>query len=180
DSIPTIEPGGLFTNVFTPGVATTQTDSRGRSLVIRGTSSFSATLYNEAAWTWSRGGIFNHSIGLVAKKNSPDIQAVMPYPGNPERVPTIAFTGGFTTVSSFGPYNNFSYDHSLSDNVTMIRGRHSLKFGAQFHLYRKNENQLADNAGGFTISNTPRPAAYVTAQRSWAFFLRGYVSSFSQ
>ena len=180
DSIPTIEPGGLFTNVFTPGVATTQTDSPGRSLVIRGTSSFSSTLYNEAAWTWSRGGIFNHSIGLVAKKNSPDIQAVMPYPGNPERVPTIAFTGGFTTVSSFGPYNNFSYDHSLSDNVTMIRGRHSLKFGAQFHLYRKNENQLADNAGGFTISNTPRPAANVTAQQSWAYFLLGYVSSFTQ
>ena len=31
DSIPTIEPGGLFTNNFSPGVATTETDSPGRS-----------------------------------------------------------------------------------------------------------------------------------------------------
>src|SRR5262249_33687773 len=47
DSIPTVEPGGLFTNIFSPGVATTQTNSPGRSLVLRGTTSFSSTLYNE-------------------------------------------------------------------------------------------------------------------------------------
>ena len=180
DSIPTIEPGGLFTNLFLPGVSTTQTDSPGRSLVIRGTYSFSPTLYNEAVWAWSRGGIFSHPIGLTATANSPDIKPALVFPGNPERVPTLAFTGGLTTVSSYGPYNNFSYDHALSDNVTKVVGRHTLKFGGQFHIYRKSENQLADNAGGFTFTNTPRPAANVTLQQSWAYFLLGYVSTFSQ
>src|SRR5262249_44235396 len=163
DSIPTIEPGGLFTNNFSPGVATTQTNSPGRSLVIRGTSSISSGLFNEAAWAWSRGGIFSHPIGLAAAANSPNIKPTLLFPGNPERVPTVAFTGGLTSVSSFGPYDNFSYDHALSDNVTKVSGRHLLKFGGQVHIYRKSENQLADNAGGFTITNTPRPAANVTA-----------------
>jgi len=180
DSIPTIEPGGLFTNNFSPGIATTQTDSPGRSLVIRGTSALSSTLYNEAAWAWSRGGIFSHPVGLAATANSPDIKPNLVFPGNPERVPTVAFTGGFTSVSSFGPYDNFSYDHAVSDNLTKVVGRHTMKFGGQFHIYRKNENQLADNAGGFTITNTPRPAANVTAQQSWAYFLLGYVSTFTQ
>src|SRR5262249_48130793 len=157
----TIEPGGLFTNNFSPGVATTQTNSPGRSLVLRATSSFSATLLNEAVYAWSRGGIFSDPIGLVATANSPDIKPTLVFPGNSARVPTISFTGGFTSVSSFGPYNNFSYDHAISDNVTKVLGRHSLKFGGQFHIYRKSENQLADNAGGFSITNTPRPAANV-------------------
>jgi len=147
--------------------------------VIRGTNSFSSTLYNEAVWAWSRGGIFSHPIGLAARVNSPDIKPTLVFPGNPERVPTVAFTGGFTTVSSFGPYDNFSYDHAISDNVTKVRGRHMLKFGAQFHIYRKSENQLADDAGGFTFGNTPRPAANVTAQQSWAYFLLGYVSTYT-
>jgi hypothetical protein len=180
DSIPTIEPGGLFTNNFSPGVATTQTNSPGRSLVLRGTSSFSSTFYNEAVWAWSRGGIVSHPVGLAATANSPDIKPALVFPGNPERVPTIAFTGGFTSVSSYGPYDNFSYDHAVSDNLTKVFGRHTLKFGGQFHIYRKSENQLADNAGGFTITNTPRPAANVTAQQSWAYFLLGYVSTFTQ
>ncbi len=180
DSIPTTEPGGLFTNNFSPGVATTETDSPGRSLVLRATNSYSPTFYNEVAWAWSRGGIFSKPVGLAASANSPDIKPTLVYAGNPDRIPTVAFTGGFTSVSSYGPYNNFSYNHTISDNATKLLGRHSLKFGGQLNLYRKNENQLTDNAGGFTITNTPRPAANVTAQQSWAFFLLGYVSTFSQ
>ena len=80
DTIPTIEPGGLFTNLFLPGVSTTQTDSPGRSLVIRGTYSFSPTLYNESVWAWSRGGIFSHPIGLTATANSPDIKPTLVFP----------------------------------------------------------------------------------------------------
>src|SRR5262249_3842626 len=157
-------------------VATTQTDSPGRSFVLRGTSPISSTLYNEAAWAWSRGGIFSHPIGLAATTNSPDIKPNLVFPGHPERVPTIAFPGGITLVSSYGPDDNFSYEQGASENVTKVLGRHRLKFGGQFHIYRKSENQLADNAGGFTITNTPRPAANVTAQQSWAYFLLGYVS----
>ncbi len=182
DSIPTIEPGGLFTNNFLPGVATTQTDSPGRSLVIRGTSALTPSFFNEAGWAWSRGGIFSHPTGLIARSNSPDINPTLLYPGNPDRIPTIGFSGGLTGISSFGPYDNFSYNHSFFDNMTKTLGRHTLKFGASYNRYRKNENQLADNAGSFSFSNSPRPATgpAVTLQQSWANFLLGNVSTFSQ
>jgi hypothetical protein len=181
DSIPTIEPGGLFTNNFTPGVATTATDSPGRSLVIRGTSSITPTLLNEAGWAWSRGGIFSNPIGLAATANSPNIKPTLPFPGNPSRVPTIAFTGGLAGVSSYGPYNNFSYNHNIFDNVSWVKGKHTIKMGGQYIYYRKSENQLADNAGAFSFTNTPRPVGSpVTLQQAWANFLNGYVSSFSQ
>jgi hypothetical protein len=180
DSIPTTEPAGLFTNNYTPGVATTSTNSPGRSLVIRVTSPLSATFYNEAGWAWSRGAIVSEPVGLAAKVNSPNINPTLVYPGNPARVSTIAFTGGFSGVSSYGPYNNFSYNHSIFDNVTKVWGRHTLKFGGQLHIYRKNENQLADNAGGFSFTNSPRPAANVVAQQAWANFLLGNVSNFTQ
>lgn len=180
DSIPTIEPAGLFTNNYTPGVATTSTDSPGRSLVIRATSSLTPTLFNEAGWAWSRGAIVSEPIGLAAKANSPNINPTLVFPGNPARVPTISFSGGFSGVASYGPYNNFSYNHSLFDNVTMVWGRHTLKFGGQFYIYRKNENQLADNSGGFSFTNSPRPAANVVAQQAWANFLLGNVSNYSQ
>jgi len=180
DTIPTQEPGGLFTNNFSPGIATTKTDSPGRSLVIRGTSALSPTFYNEASWAYSRGGIFSTPIGLAARANSPTINPALPFPGNPDRVPTIAFTGGYAGVSSYGPYNNFSYNHAFYDNMTKALGRHTLKFGAVFNLYRKNENQLADNAGGFSFSNNPRPAANVVLQQAWANFLLGNVANFTQ
>lgn len=180
DSIPTIEPGGLFTNNFVPGIAITETNSPGRSLVLRGNSALSSTWYNEVSWAWSRGGIFSHPIGYASTAKSPDIKPALVYPGNPDRIPTIVFTGGLASVSGYGPLDNFSYNHTFSDNVTKSVGRHTLKFGGQFILYRKNENQLADNAGSFSFSNTPRPAANVSTQQAWANFLIGNVASFSQ
>ena len=39
---------------------------------------------------------------------------------------------------------------------------------------------MADNAGGFAFTNTPRPAANVVLQQSWANFLLGYVSTYTQ
>lgn len=180
DSIPTIEPFGYGTNLATPNVATTSTNSPGWSLVLRATSSLSSTWFNEAGWAWSHGGIFTHSIGLMNSTNSPDIKPTLIFPGNPERVPTIAFTGGLNNLQSFGPYNNFSYNHSIFDNMTKVMGRHTLKFGGAFYYYRKNENQLADNAGSFTFGNTPRPGNNVTLEQSWANFLLGVVSNYSQ
>ncbi len=180
DSIPTTEPGGLFTSLYTPGVATTQTNSPGRSLVIRGTSAFSSTWYNEAGWAWTHGGINSTPVGYAARANSPDINPTLVYPGNPVRIPSLVFTGGLASVTSYGPYNNFSYNHSIFDNITKTLGAHTLKFGATFYIYRKVENQLADNSGSFTFSNTPRPATNVTLEQSFANFLLGNVSTFSQ
>jgi hypothetical protein len=65
-------------------------------------------------------------------------------------VPTI--TGnGFSTLTTFGNYDNFSYKHNVGTDVSWVSGAHTWKFGGVFSYYRKNENALAgNNAGGFS------------------------------
>ncbi len=61
DTIPTIEPGGLFTGSALPGVATTSTNSPGRQFTVRATSTFTPSLVNEAGYNYSYGGVTSPS-----------------------------------------------------------------------------------------------------------------------
>jgi hypothetical protein len=138
------------------------------------------TLVNEAGWAWSRGGIFSQPIGLVAERNSPNIRVNRPFPSTMGRVPSLSFQGGLSPITSFGAYDNFSYNHNIFDNVTKVVGRHTLKFGGQVHIYRKQENAVGNNAGTFTFANTPRPSNAVTLQQAWANFLLGNALQYQQ
>src|SRR5262249_18894180 len=79
DSIPTVEPGGLFTAAVLPGVATTQTNSPGRSFVARSTQTIQPTLINEVGYNFSYGAIISNPTGLVSTANSPDIKVSLPF-----------------------------------------------------------------------------------------------------
>ena len=49
DSIPTEEPGGLFTGLGIPGVANTTTNAPGRNIAVHGTVTFTPTLLLDAS-----------------------------------------------------------------------------------------------------------------------------------
>jgi hypothetical protein len=176
DSIPTVEPGGLFTNSPLPGVATTRTDSPGHTWVFRAQASFSPTLLNETGYAYSYGAIVSRVEGLVAAENSPDIKANLPFPVTLARVPSLATFN----VSSFGPYDDFNRNHNFYDNLTKILGRHTIRAGVSVHHYQKTENAGGNNVGSFTFANTPRPAGASVFQQQWANFLLGNVSQFTQ
>jgi hypothetical protein len=53
DSIPTQEPGALFTGSSLPGVANTTTNSPGHNPVIRATATLTPNLANEAGYGYS-------------------------------------------------------------------------------------------------------------------------------
>ena len=180
DSIPTTEPSGYSTGNFTPGLSTTQTNSPGHSLVIRATNTISPTFYNEVGWAYSYGGIFSTPIGLISRSNSPDVNPPLVYPGNPGRIPTIGFSGALTGISGYGPYKNFSHNHSIFDNVSKQWGNHSIKMGVAIYLYRKYENQRGDNAGSFNFGTSPRPNSTGTLEQAFANFLLGNVTTYSQ
>jgi hypothetical protein len=108
-----------------------------------------------------------------------------------DRVPTL--TGnGFTGLTSFGPYDNFSDKHNYTASYTWIAGNHTMKYGLVYSLYRKNENALAGvNEGNFNTFNTNLPPVDVipnplpsnitttTSQnlQRWANFLVGNVAA---
>ncbi|MBO0858826.1 MAG: carboxypeptidase regulatory-like domain-containing protein, partial [Chloracidobacterium sp.] len=181
DTIPTVEPGGLFTGNVLPGVATTHTTSPGRSWLVRGVQTITPSLINEVGYAYSYGAIISRNAGLNQKVNSPDINPTLPFATTLDRVPSIS--PGYSGISGFGPYNDFNRNHNIYDNVTKTLGKQTLKFGLSFHFYQKTENSGGNNVGSFSFdtgTTDTRPAGTTAAQQGWANFLLGKVSTFTQ
>ncbi len=180
DSIPTIEPRGLFTGAAYPNLATTSTNSPGKGFTGRLTGTLSATMVNEFGYSYSYGAILSTPTGLDASVNSPDINPKLPYAVTLGRIPSISFTSALSTVTGYGPYLDYNRNHNIFDNFTWVRGKHTIKAGATIVHYNKSENQATNNVGTFTYATTPRPTGTSTAAQVWANFLLGNVSNFSQ
>src|SRR5262249_53919359 len=136
---------------------------------------------NELGYSYSYGAITSTPIGLDATANSPDINVKLPFVVTLGRVPTLNL-GGVSSVTGFGPYRDFNYNHTIFDNLTKIIGSHSLRFDVSINRYEKNENAAGNNVGSFSFSTTPRPtgSAATTTMQGFANFLLGNVSSFTQ
>jgi hypothetical protein len=178
DSIPTIEPGGLFTGAAIPGLATTSTNSPGRGYVVHGIYSITPTLLNDAGFNFTQSAILSNPQGVADKANSPDINPPEPYTNTQGVIPTVGMTSGSSLVG-YGPYHEHNKNYNFYDSVTWIRGRHTLKFGYSLNRYNKTENAASDQ-GSFSFSNTGAPSGTNAFQQSFANFLLGNVSSFTQ
>jgi len=167
DKIPTVDVNALFSSGSgLPGVSTTATDSPGKAHTFQSTYVAKSNLVIVGRFTYGYGAILSHNIGTLALKNSP-ITPPLAYANTRDRVPTV--TGnGFSNLTSFGPYDNFSYKANFASDVAWTRGNHALKFGGQYSLYRKNENALAgSNEGTFssflnTTANSAQQASVVS------------------
>ncbi|HEX8250909.1 MAG TPA: carboxypeptidase regulatory-like domain-containing protein, partial [Pyrinomonadaceae bacterium] len=195
DDIPTLDANSLFSSGSgLPNVATTETDSPGRTHTAQTTYVLNPKMILEGRYTYSYGAILSKNVGLLALENSP-ITLPLPYAVTRDRVPTIS-GNGYSALQGFGPYDNFSDKHGWSGSFTWITGSHTMKFGAMYSLYRKNENALAgNNEGIFSAFNTPggttaviaagciptqQPCATQTTQQQFANFLLGTNVTFTQ
>ncbi len=178
DSIPTTEPGGLFTGSAIPGGAITNTNSPGRAYVLHLQQTVRANILNEAGFNYTNSAIHSTPLGLTAKANSPDINVPEPY-NNPEGViPTVAITSG-SSIVGYGPYNEYNKNFAWFDTLTWLKGRHAFKFGYIQNRYNKTEN-AASGQGSFTFTNTGAPSGTASFTQSFANFLLGNVSTFTQ
>ena len=186
DSIPTIEPGGLFTGAALPGVSTTSTNSPGYNVVFHAVTTISPNLLNDGGFQYSQGAILSDPIGFDASALSPDIKPSLPFAVSLGRIPSVSLTG-LSGVAGFGPYRDYNRNYNYFDNQTWIRGRHTFKFGVTANHYEKTENAGGNNVGSYTINTTGQTGTVggVTLntnnfEESWANFLLGRVSSFTQ
>ncbi|HEY4676096.1 MAG TPA: TonB-dependent receptor [Candidatus Angelobacter sp.] len=184
DSIPTINPAGLFSQANVPGYATTNTRSPGKNLLVKGTIAASAHLFNEAGYAWSYGALLSTPIGFNTFANSPDVAAAitLPFASTLKRIPNLNFqNGNGAGLFGFGPYVDENRNHNWFDNLTWIHGHHTMKYGFSYHRYQKNENDAGANPsnGQFTFFGTD-PNGDQTFQQEWASFLLGNVSQFRQ
>ncbi len=180
DSIPTVEPRGLFTGAALPGVSDTSTDSPGKGFMMRVTGNLTPSIINEAGYAYSYGAIISRPTGLDASVNSPDVKASLPFPVTLGRIPSLTFSSTISNLTGFGPYLDYNRNHNWFDNLTKIAGKHTIKAGVTIVHYNKTENQATNNVGSFAFATTPRSATASTTQQAWANFLMGTVSSFTQ
>jgi len=177
DSIPTTEPGGLFTGSTIPNLATTNTNSPGRSYVVHAVDSIRPSLLNDVAFNFAQSAIHATPVGLSNKADNPDITVPEPFQNTQGVIPELTFTGG-SSVLGYGPYNEFNRNYNVFDSVTWIKGPHIFKFGVSVNRYNKTEN-AANQEGSFGFTNTGAPSGTTSFMQSWANFLLGNVASFS-
>ncbi len=189
DSIPTQEPGGLFTGDVLPGVATTSTNSPGWQAMGHYTYTIRPNLLNDGGYGFNYSAIISDPIGLELSSQSPDVKnaITLPFASTLNRVPSLLISG-ISTITGFGSYRDYNRDHNVFDNMTWIRGKHTLKFGGSYHHYQKAENAGGNNIGSFSFLSTGAPtgancvttAAICSTEQGWANFLLGNLATFSQ
>jgi hypothetical protein len=141
DTIPTVDPNSLFASgAGLPGVSTSETDSPGKTHTLQGTHVISPRLVLVGRWNYGYGAILSNTTGTLARANSP-INPALAYENQRDLVPVIS-ANGFSTLTAFGNYDNFSYKHNFAGDLTWTTGSHTTKWGAQYSQYRKNENAL--------------------------------------
>ncbi len=202
DAIPTVDGNALFSSGSgLPGVSTTETNSPGQTHTANLTFAANPKLFFEGRYTYGYGAILSKNVGYLALANT-TVPITLPFENTRDRVPTI--TGnGFTGLTSFGPYDNFSYKHNFAGSVTRILSRHTIKAGAVYSFYRKNENALGGyNEGNFSAFPYALPTGQTFPQdyvlpdgtvlakaltstvaanlQRWASFMIGNVTTFSQ
>lgn len=150
DHIPTIDVNSLFSSGSgLPGVSTSSTNSPGKTHTLQTTWVVNPRVAFVGRWNYGYGAILSETIGSMALKNSP-ITPPLAYTRTKDFVPTV-IGSGFSNLVTFGDYDNFSYKHNFSGDLTWTSGNHTMRFGSMFSYYRKNENNLAgNNAGGFS------------------------------
>jgi len=150
DEIPTIDGNSLFSSGSSlPGVATTSTNSPGRTHTLQMTYVSNSNLIFEARYNYGYGAILSHTIGLL-NNTITSVPMTLPFANQRDRIPTIGGTtgNGFANIQGFGPYDNFSWKQNVTGSMTWISGSHTMKFGIVDSWYRKNENALAGNNEG--------------------------------
>jgi hypothetical protein len=172
-------------------------NSPGRTHTFQGTYVHSSKLIIEGRYTYGYGAIFTSTTGLIAKAGSL-INPSLPYVNTRDVVPVVGIAG-FSSLTGFSNYDNFSWKQGWGTNVTYLAGNHTTKYGLTYSMYRKNENALTgSNQGTFgTFANTQAgtalnilaptappttviPLATQQAYQSFANFLIGNNASFTQ
>ena len=180
DAIPTVEPVGLFScNTASPFTCTTHTNAPGRAYVFHAQNLIRPNLINDAGFNFTQRDILSVPAGVTAKANAPDVNPNEPFANTQGVVPNLAFTGG-STINGYGPYNDYNNNWNGFDNLTWIKGRHAFKFGFSSNRYNKSENNPGTPQGTFTFTNIGAPAGTSSFQQSWANFLLGNVTTFTQ
>jgi len=161
-----------------PNVASQQTTTPGENFVASLKFSPTATIVNEIAFDYAYNKIQSTFTGTGLRANAPGFTSPELFAGNLQgALPSITFSSAISNLSFTSPQNIENPSYTVRDNLSIVRGQHSFKFGTFLAHEAKNEN--AGNAlnGSFAFSST-RTAG--STGDDFANLLLGLPSSYSE
>ncbi|MBV9072139.1 MAG: TonB-dependent receptor [Acidobacteria bacterium] len=160
DNVPTI--GDTFGNPSYSGV-------------VHATHSISPTLLNEVAFNYNGNRINIIPNGLVTAPSGFTFNRVFTGPNASTRIPSINLNGstGANYTANWTPWVNKADDYQIRDDISWVSGKHQLKFGASWALYKKIQDVFASTQGSFGFNG------FYTGN-DFADFLLGYAQSYSE
>ncbi len=116
----------------------------------------SPTLVNEASFNYNGNRIAILPLGLVGAPASFNFNRFFTGPNVDDRIPTINLNGGTGAqyTSNWTPWNNVADDYQIRDDVSWTKGRHQLKMGGSWALYKKVQDWFKNTQGGFNFNGS--------------------------
>ena len=155
-----IEPGGTFINSQMPTVPTNRMRP-GRNVQVNEYWTLSNNLINEAKFNYSGNDQHVPPVGDYWKRSTYGFQFPQVYSGGgnyPDSIPDVTFTGGYANFNGAAQsLLSPTWDYSASDNITWIKGGHTLKAGALFVYNQKNQNGRSTYDGSVSFSTSGNP-----------------------
>ena len=182
------EPGGLFTGIALPNVATTNTTIPGRVLAISYTGLFSSNVVNEFSFNYSSNKISSDLVGRSRRSDYAGATQIREFysENNQNVIPTIG-GNGFSTIGALQGFR-IEYDNKgFRDTLTWTKGNHIIKFGGEVTWETKNENAGNTSQGSFGFSTlqsrgfvgtTAITGTGVTSGNAFASFLLGRANTY--
>ena len=184
------EPGGLFTGIALPNVATTSTTIPGRVLAIAWTGIFSSNVVNELSYNFSSNDISSDLIGRGRRSDYAGAELIDEFfpENNNNAIPTIGGTG-FSTIGALQGYSIEYANSGFRDILTWTKGNHLFKFGGEMTWEIKNENAGNVSQGNFGFSTlqsrgfvgtTAITGTGISTGNAFASFLLGRANTYSE
>jgi len=159
DNVPTV--GDTFGNPSYSGV-------------IHATYSISPSLLNETAFNYNGNRINIIPNGVVSRPQGLSIPEL--FPGNNlNRNPGISLAGSTGTnydIASW-PWNNKADDYQVRDDISWTKGKHQIKMGASWAIYKKIQDLFGNTQGAFNFNGN-------YTGNDFADFLLGFSNSYTE
>ncbi|MBX7185644.1 MAG: hypothetical protein K1Y01_10915, partial [Vicinamibacteria bacterium] len=148
----TVEPGGLFFGTAIPNVATTLTDVPGQIFVSQIVTTINPHLLNEVTLQYSSNAITSvYGDNARNKRDQYGISIPELYAENRNNlIPSIAVSG-LSTIGANQLFDNNYKNYTIGDNLSYVRGNHSLKGGFLVTFEQKNELSTSGTQGSFSF-----------------------------
>jgi hypothetical protein len=135
----------------------------------------SPSLVNEASFNYNGNRIAILPLGLVGAPSSFNFNRFFTGPNVDDRIPTINLNGGTGAqyTSNWTPWNNVADDYQIRDDVSWTKGRHQLKMGGSWALYKKVQDWFKNTQGGFNFNGS-------YSGNDFADYLLGYGQGYTE